>query len=86
MNMKNLAENNLVRFINISKKKEGVFANFRVTGIHSGVIFKSTISVDIDAADVDLTDPVEEIIEKCADLAVKGMKKSDLQFEGLKAV
>ncbi|NGX57198.1 MAG: hypothetical protein K940chlam3_00081 [Chlamydiae bacterium] len=84
--MNNLAENNLVRFINISKKKDGIFANYRVTGINSGVIFKSTISVDLDAADVDLSDPVEVIIEKCAEMAVEKVKKSEIKFEGLAAV
>ncbi len=28
--MNNLAENNLIRFINITKKKDGIFANFKV--------------------------------------------------------
>lgn len=28
-----IAENNLVRFISISKKKDGMFANFRVKGM-----------------------------------------------------
>ena len=31
--MADLAENNIVRFINITKKKDGMFANFKVKGI-----------------------------------------------------
>lgn len=84
--MNNLAENNLIRFINITKKKDGIFANFKVSGIKGGMVYKATISVDLDAADVDLTDPMEKIIEACAKIAVKEFKKSDLQFEGLVAV
>ncbi len=50
------------------------------------MVYKATISVDLDAADVDLTDPMEAIIEACAKIAVREFKKSDLQFEGLVAV
>lgn len=84
--MKNIAENNLVRFINITKKKDGVFANYRVKGIKGGMMFSSSISVDLSAAEVDLADPLEKIIEECARLAVKEFKKTELQFEGLAAI
>ncbi len=84
--MNNLAENNLIRFINITKKKDGIFANFKVSGIKGGMVYKATISVDLDAADVDLGDPMETIIEACAKIAVSEFKKSELQFEGLAAV
>jgi len=85
--MKNIAENNLVRFINISKKKDGIFANFKVKGIHGGVLFSSSIAVDLTACDVDLaTDPIEKIIEVCGKMAIREMKKSELQFEGLDAI
>ena len=84
--MNNLAENNLVRFINITKKKDGIFANFKVSGIKGGMVYKATISVDLDAAEVDLGDPMESIIEACAKIAVSEFKKSELQFEGLAAV
>ena len=46
----NLAENNLVRFISITKKKDGMFANFRVKGMKGGATFSSSISVDIGQA------------------------------------
>lgn len=81
--MKNLAENNLIRFISITKKKDGLFANFKVKGLKGGTSFSSSIAVDISAAEVDLTDPLEKIIEGCARLAVKDFKKSDMEFEGM---
>lgn len=81
--MKNLAENNVVRFINITKKKEGFFANFKVHGVRGGLVFSASLSVDLDAADVSLADPLDKIIEECAKVATKEFKKSDLQFEGL---
>jgi hypothetical protein len=84
--MQNLAENNLVRFINISKKKEGVFANFRVKGIRGGAVFAASIAVDLAAAEVDLTDPLETIIEHCAKIAVKEIKAAEFQYEGLAAL
>lgn len=84
--MKNLAENNLIRFINITKRKDGIFANFKVNGIKGGMVYKATISVDVDAANVDLTDPMEAIVEACAKIAVEEFKKSEIQFEGLAAV
>lgn len=84
--MKNLAENNLVRFVNITKKKDGIFANFKVQGVRGGMIFSATISVDLAAAEVDLTFPMEEIIDICAKIALKEFQKSELQFEGLAAV
>ncbi len=84
--MKDLAHNNLVRFKNISKKKEGIFANFKVKGIRNGTTFTATIAVDLDAADVDPGDPLENIIEACARIGVKEFQKSDFEFEGLTSI
>ena len=86
LDMKNLAENNLIRFINITKKKEGIYANFRVKGVRGGMMFSASISVDLDAADVDLTYPMEKIIEACAKVAKREFEKSELQSESLLAV
>lgn len=83
--MQNIAENNLIRFINITKKKDGIFANFRVKGIRGGTSFSASISVDIAAAEVDPADSLEKIIEECARIAVRDFKKSEFQFEGLVA-
>ncbi len=83
--MHNLQENNLVRFISVTKKKEGMFANFRVKGVRNGATFSASIAVDFSAADVDLADPLEKIIEKSAPIAVKQLQ-SDLQFEGLMTI
>jgi len=84
--MKDLAENNLVRFKNISKKKEGIFANFRVKGVRNGITFTATIAVELDAADVDPGDPLENIIEACARIGVKEFQKSEFHFEGLTSI
>jgi len=84
--MKNIAENNLIRFINITKKKDGMFANFKVKGIKGGTSFSASIAVDISAAEVDPADSLEKIIEDCAKIAVRDFKKSDYQFEGLAAI
>jgi hypothetical protein len=84
--MKNIAENNLIRFVNISKKKEGIFVNFRAKGIKGGAKFSSSISVALNDAEIDLTEPLENIIEKCAKIAVKECKQADLQFEGIHSV
>lgn len=77
-----IAENNLVRFKSITKKKDGVFANYKVTGIKGGATFTSSISVDITQAEVDAGDPLEKIIAECAKIAVK-MSDTKFQFEGL---
>ena len=84
--MKDLAENNVVRFINISRKKAGIFANFKVKGVKGGTSFSASITVDISAAEVDAGDSLEKIIEECARMAVRDFKKSDFQFEGLSLV
>jgi len=84
--MKNLAENNLIRFISITRKKTGIFANFKVKGIKAGTEFSSSIAVDITAAEMDTTQPMEKIIEACGHLAVREAKKADLQFEGLHVI
>lgn len=85
--MKDIAENNLIRFINITKKKEGMFANFKVKGVKGGTSFRASISVDIAASEIDLaTDPLEKIIESCARMAVREFKRSEFQFEGLVAI
>ncbi len=84
--LNNLAENNMIRFINISKKKDGIFANFRVKGIKGGTAFSASISIDVSAAEVDAADSLEKIIESCAKVAVRDFKKAEFQFEGLAAI
>lgn len=84
--MNDLAENNLIRFKNISKKKETIFANFKVKGIRGGVNFSASISVDISAAEVHAGDILEKIIEECARIGVAEFKKAEFQFEGLSRV
>jgi hypothetical protein len=84
--MKDLVENNLVRFKNISKKKNGIYANFKIKGIRGGTTFTASIAVDIDAAEVDAGDSLEKIIEECARIGVEEFKKCEFQFEGLATV
>lgn len=85
--MKNIAENNLIRFINITKKKDGMFANFKVKGIKAGTSFSASISVDLAAVEIDLAeDNLEKIIEECARVAVKEFKKAEFQFEGIQSI
>ena len=81
--MKDLAENNLIRFKNISKNKETMMANFKVKGVRGGVNFTASISVDIAAAEVHPGDVLEKIIEECARIGVKEFKRSEFQYEGI---
>jgi hypothetical protein len=84
--MKDLAENNLIRFKNISKKKETMIANFKVKGLRNGVNFTASISVDLSAAELHPGDVLEKIIEDCARLGVNEFKKAEFQFEGLASI
>lgn len=84
--MHDLAENNLIRFKNISKKKEAIFANFKVKGVRGGVSFSASIAVDISAAEVHAGDVLEKIIEECARIGVKEFSRAEFQFEGLVSV
>lgn len=84
--MKNIGENNLIRFKSISKKKEGLFANFKVQGLKGGASFSSSIAVDIAAAEVNAADSLEKIIDECAKIASREYKKSEVQFEGLSSI
>ena len=77
-----IEENNLVRFISITKKKDGLFANFRVKSMKGGATINSSISVDMNQANVSASDTVEKIIEECGRIAVR-MAELKLQFEGL---
>lgn len=81
--MKTLTENNLVRFKNISKKKDGLYANFKIKGIRGGTTFTASISVEMNAAEVDLADSLEKIIEECARIGVDEFKRCEFEFEGL---
>lgn len=83
--MKNLAENNLIRFTNISRKKNAIYANFKVKGLRNGVVFSASIAVDITSLELHSGDSLEKIIEECARHGVKEFKKADIQFEGLAA-
>lgn len=84
--MKDVSENNLIRFTKISKTKDGLFANFKVKGVKGGISFNASISVDISEAEVDSADSLEKIIEHSARVAVKELKNSNFQFEGLQSV
>ncbi len=84
--MKDLAENNLIRFRNISKKKDAIYANFRVKGVRAGVNFSASISVDISAAEVHPGDVLEKIIEECARMGLKEFQKAEFQFEGISSL
>ncbi len=81
--MVDLAENNLVRFKNISKKKEGIIANFKVKGMRNGAHFTASIAVDLAAAEVHAGDPLEKIIEECARIGVREFQKSEFTYEGI---
>lgn len=81
-----LTDNNVIRFVNISKRKSGIFANFKVRGIRAGVVFSASIAVDIAAAEVGTEDALEKIIEECARIGVAEFKKAEFRFEGLAAI
>ncbi len=84
--MNDISENNLVRFMKITKKKNGIFANFRIKGMKGGSVYSTSIEVDIAAAEVDAGDPLEKIIDACARIAVREYKKTEPRFEGLAAI
>lgn len=81
--MKNLAENNVIRFVNVTRKKDAIYANFRVKGLRNGVVFSASISVDINSLELHPGDTLEKIVEESARHGVKEFKKADLQFEGI---
>lgn len=84
--MKNIVENNLIRFTKISKNKEGMFAHFKAKGVKNGAAFTASMSVDFSAANVDLGDSLEQIIDECARVAKREYEKSNLQFEGIESI
>jgi hypothetical protein len=71
--------------MNVTRKKDSIYANFRVKGLRNGVIFSASISVDLTALELHPGDTLEKIVEECARHGVKEFKKADLQFEGLEA-
>ena len=84
--MNDLTENNLIRFKNLSRKKDAIYANFKIKGVRGGVNFSASISVDLSAAEVHPGDILEKIIEECARLGIKEFKRSEFQFEGVPAI
>lgn len=84
--MADLTENNVIRFKNISRKKETMFANFKVSGVRAGVNISATIAVDFSAAQKDPCDKLEDIIEECARIGMRQFKNSDFQFEGISQI
>jgi len=81
--MNDLAENNLIKFKNISKKKESIYANFQVKGLRKGVEFSASISVDLSAAEMHSGETVEKIVENCAKIGIKEFKAAEFEFEGI---
>lgn len=84
--MKDLVENNLIRFTNLTRKKNALFANFRVKGLKNGVTFSASISVDLTAIDLTSGDPLDKIVEECARHGLREFNKADFKFEGASAV
>ena len=84
--MKDLAENNLIRFTNVTRKKGAIFANFKVNGLRNGVVFSASISVDITSLELNAGDSLEKIVEDCARHGLKEFRKAEFQFEGISAV
>lgn len=84
--MDDLAENNLIKFKNITRKKEAIYANFQVKGLRRGVEFSASISVDISAAEMHPGESVENIVEHCAKIGIKEFKNADFEFEGVSAL
>ncbi len=76
----------MIRFTNVTRKKDAIIANFKVQGMRNGVVFSASIAVDITALELHPGDTLEKIIEECARHGVKEFKKSEIQFEGLAAV
>lgn len=86
--MKNLKDNNMIRFKSITKKKDGsILVNFKAQGVKGETSFSASISVDISSLDdIQPTDSMEKIVEAAAHRAAREFKRSELQFEGIKAV
>ena len=84
--MKDIAENNVIRFKNISRKKEGFFANFKVNALRNGVTISASISVDMSALELNPGDTIEKIVEECARLSLRELKKADFEFEGMDSI
>lgn len=78
-----LAQNFVIQFMNITRKKETMHANFKVKGSKNGTVFTTKISVELDAAGVDLTDTLDAIIAQCQERAVKEFKRAEFTSEGL---
>ena len=72
--MKDLAENNLIRFKKISKKERDDVRQFQgERDFVADVNFTASISVDISAAEVHPGDVFEKIIEECARIGSQGV-------------
>lgn len=84
--MQDLEENNLIKFKNLTRKKECIMANFKVKGIRKGVEFVASISVDISAAEMHPGETVENIVEQCAKIGIKEFKSAEFEFEGISAL
>ena len=82
--MKDMSENNLMRFTKITKKKEGMFANFKAKGVRGGTAFTANITVDLSAAELNPGDSLEKIIEECARIAEKEFKSQPFNLKGFK--
>lgn len=81
--MEDLENNNVIRFKNISRKKEGFFAHFQVKAVSNGVTISASLSVDILSHELHLGDVMERIIEECAKIGLKELKKADYTLEGI---
>ena len=79
--MKDPVENNQIRFSNISRKKDAIYAHFKVKGARNGVIFTASIAVEIAALELHPGNTLEEIIEACARHGLKEFKKAEVQWD-----
>jgi hypothetical protein len=79
--MDNILENRVIQFKNITRKKEGLFANFLLKSERNGVVISANISVDISALDLSASDTTETIALSCAKHALKTLQKETFSLE-----
>lgn len=70
-----IVENKRLQFINVSKKKEGIFVNFKVKFLLNGIYIHASVAIDVLETGIDPSKPLQDIVQEASHLAASALKK-----------
>lgn len=72
--MNDLSQNHVIKFFNVSKRKDGMSANFKAKGVSGAVTYAVKIAVDLETCGLIGDEEIPAIIKTTASAAEREMQ------------